>query len=263
MRKDQDFRGIKFASETVRNAYNEYKNFLDLKTSSLEPQELKVTHGDTTWHFNNLDEFLVEYFKSDSYSIFHSEPVGSGKRTLFGLRGTKDYATVSVELPTRESTESIFYQIVKDLDKSLLKPKPKPEIIFIGHGHDRQWMELRDHLRDHQKFQVATYEIEPRTPSLTQNVLQSMLDQSTIACLLFTGEITHDDGSLHARENVIHELGLFQGRLGFSKVIILLDEGVHEFSNIYGINQIRFSKGKIREAFGDIVATIKTIQQTT
>ena len=90
-----------------------------------------------------------------------------------------------------------------------------------------------------------------------------MLDQSTIACLLFTGEITHDDGSLHARENVIHELGLFQGRLGFSKVIILLEEGVHEFSNIYGINQIRFSKGKIREAFGDIVATIKTIQQTT
>ena len=134
MRKDQDFRGIKFASETVRNAYNEYKNFLDLKTSSLEPQELKVTHGDTTWHLNNLDEFLVEYIKSDSYSIFHSEPVGSGKRTLFGLRGTKDYATVSVELPTRESIESIFYQFVKDLDKSLLKPKPKPEIIFIGHG---------------------------------------------------------------------------------------------------------------------------------
>jgi Predicted nucleotide-binding protein containing TIR-like domain len=120
--------------------------------------------------------------------MFHSGRVSSGEQTLFAMRGSKDYASISVKLATRESIESVFYQFVKDLDKSLIRPKPKPEMIFIGHGHDRQWMELRDHLRDYQKFEVAIYEIEPRTGSLTQNILQSMLDQSTIACLLFTGE---------------------------------------------------------------------------
>jgi hypothetical protein len=39
--------------------------------------------------------------------------------------------------------------------------------------------------------------------------------------------------------------------------IVLLEEGVKEFSNILGINQIRFSKNRIRESFGDVLATIK------
>ena len=56
---------------------------------------------------------------------------------------------------------------------------------------------------------------------------------------------------------VIHELGLFQGRLGFTRAIVLLEEGVKEFSNILGINQLRFAKGRIKETFGDVLATIR------
>ncbi|MDY6866053.1 MAG: hypothetical protein SVY15_08820 [Halobacteriota archaeon] len=37
----------------------------------------------------------------------------------------------------------------------------------------------------------------------------------------------------------------------------ILEEGVKEFSNILGINQIRFSKGNIREVYGDVIASIK------
>jgi len=67
----------------------------------------------------------------------------------------------------------------------------------------------------------------------------------------------HSNGEFHARENVIHELGLFQGRLGFTRAIVLLEEGCQEFSNILGVNQICFTKGRIRETFGDILATIR------
>jgi len=62
---------------------------------------------------------------------------------------------------------------------------------------------------------------------------------------------------MRARQNVIHELGLFQGKLGFSRAIILLEEGTEQFSNIQGIEQIRFSKGNIRETFGEVLATIR------
>ena len=59
------------------------------------------------------------------------------------------------------------------------------------------------------------------------------------------------------QQNVVHEIGLFQGRLGFARGIILLEEGVEEFSNISGIEQIRFNTGRIRETFGEVVATIR------
>ena len=64
-----------------------------------------------------------------------------------------------------------------------------------------------------------------------------MLDRALFAFLVMTGEDQHGDGTTHARENVIHEAGLFQGRLGFEKAIILLEEGCAEFSNIHGLTK--------------------------
>jgi predicted nucleotide-binding protein len=64
-----------------------------------------------------------------------------------------------------------------------------------------------------------------------------------------TAEDEQADGTVHARQNVVHEAGLFQGRLGFKKAIILLEGGCEEFSNIEGLGQIRFPKGKIDAAF--------------
>ena len=60
-----------------------------------------------------------------------------------------------------------------------------------------------------------------------------------------TAEEEHVDGKLYARPNVMHEVGLFQGRLGFERAIVMMEEGCAEFSNIQGINQIRFPPGDV------------------
>jgi predicted nucleotide-binding protein len=52
-------------------------------------------------------------------------------------------------------------------------------------------------------------------------------------------------------------LGLFQGRLGFTKAIVLLEEGTEEFSNIHGVQQIRFPRGGIRQTFGDVLGVLR------
>jgi predicted nucleotide-binding protein len=57
---------------------------------------------------------------------------------------------------------------------------------------------------------------------------------------------------MHARENVIYEIGLFQGFFGFSRAIVLLEEGCEEFSNIQGVTQIRFPTGNIMACSEDI-----------
>jgi len=67
-----------------------------------------------------------------------------------------------------------------------------------------------------------------------------------------TGEDEQADGKVQARMNVVHEAGLFQGRLGFTRAILLIEDGCEEFSNIEGLGQIRFTKGNISTAFEEI-----------
>jgi predicted nucleotide-binding protein len=55
----------------------------------------------------------------------------------------------------------------------------------------------------------------------------------------------------------VHDVGLFQGRLGFSRAIVLIEEGCQEFSNIHGLGQIRFPKGNIAAIFEDIRAVLE------
>ena len=138
-----------------------------------------------------------------------------------------------------------------------VEPEPDPLKVFIGHGRDTQWRELKDHLTEQHGIEVEAYEVGPRAGMSVKDVLEKMLNRSTFAFIVLTGEDEHADGQLHARENVIHELGLFQGKLGFLKAIAILEEGVKEFSNILGVNQIRFGRGNIRSTFGDVLATLK------
>jgi predicted nucleotide-binding protein len=79
-----------------------------------------------------------------------------------------------------------------------------------------------------------------------------MLDDAAIGFLVLTGEDEQAEAKLHPRMNVVHEAGLFQGRLGFTKAIILLEDGCEGFSNIEGLGQIRFPKGNIQSAFEEI-----------
>ena len=72
-----------------------------------------------------------------------------------------------------------------------------------------------------------------------------------------TGEDEHPDGSLHARQNVIHEIGKCQDRFGSERAIILLEKGCEKFSNIDNVVYIPFAKGNIKETFGEVVKVLK------
>jgi predicted nucleotide-binding protein len=79
-----------------------------------------------------------------------------------------------------------------------------------------------------------------------------MLDAAAIAFLVMTAEDEMADGAAQARMNVVHEAGLFQGRLGFTKAILMLEEGCQEFSNVSGLGQIRFPRGNITAVFEEV-----------
>jgi len=216
-----------------------------------------INYGDEQWIFDSIDEFLAEYPNALTFylKIVISKP-GIGLDIQYSTPGR---FIVTISADDRKDIESIFKIFEKDLEKSRIiieNVVADPIKIFIGHGGNEQWRDLKDHLQDVHGFEVVAYEIGPRAGLSVKEILEEMLNKSSIAFLVLTGEDVKNYGELHARQNVVHELGLFQGKLGFRRAIALLEEGVTEFSNIYGVNQVRFSKGNIRETFGDVVAII-------
>lgn len=123
---------------------------------------------------------------------------------------------------------------------------------FIGHGRSPLWRELKDFIADRMKLPWDEFNREPVAGLATSDRLQTMMSQAGFAFLVMTAEEEHADGKLHARMNVVHEVGLFQGRLGLRRAIVLLEEGCAEFSNIVGLSQIRFPQGDIAARFEEI-----------
>ena len=157
-----------------------------------------------------------------------------------------------------------FVNHIQRLENETNQENRVPTKVFIGHGHSLAWRELKDFISDRLKLPWDEFSRLPVAGVPNTIRLAQMLDQACMAFLLMTAEDEDAEGNLHARENVIHEAGLFQGRLSFERAIILLEEGCQEFSNIEGLGQIRFPKGNISAVFEEIRRVLereKIIQQ--
>ncbi len=124
--------------------------------------------------------------------------------------------------------------------------------VFIGHGRSPLWRELKDFVQDRLHLEWEEFNREPTAGIATIERLQQMLDTACFAFLVMTAEDQHADATMHARENVVHEVGIFQGRLSFRKAIVILEEGCSVFSNITGLSQIRFPAGNISACFEEL-----------
>jgi predicted nucleotide-binding protein len=131
------------------------------------------------------------------------------------------------------------------------------QCVFIGHGRSPLWARLKLHLQDELGLHVVHFESESRTGESAGSILTEMLSEATFAILILTGEDETASGSMRARQNVIHEVGLFQSKLGFNKAILLRQEGVEDFTNLAGLQYIPFSDNKIEQAFYELGRTLK------
>ncbi len=156
------------------------------------------------------------------------------------------------------------------LIKAKLQPTPAPASstpnngrlasqnkVFIGHGRAAAWLELQRFFEARLHLEVVEFNSVPTAGTTIIDRLKAMMDAVGFAFLVMTAEDDVGDGSTRARQNVIHEIGLFQGRLGFDRAIILLEQGCAEFSNVSGLVYIPFPKGNIRAAFEEIRATLE------
>lgn len=258
MEKEKSYIECRFSAETIKEAMVVAKNTTpDSKDDLLS---LSVDHDDnSSWRYDTLEEFLADYRKFNGYASLRMYIA----EMEFGVRVRERETTVSMKTAKRSDIEEVFNVFEKYLNNSKLEPIPKPKpapikpVIFIGHGRNPAWRDLKDHLHDKHDLKIEAYETGARAGHTIRDILEDMITKSSFALLVLTNEDEQSDGAFRARQNVIHEAGLFQGNLGFSKAILLLEEGVEEFSNVQGVQYIRFSKNNIKETFGEILATLR------
>jgi hypothetical protein len=258
MEKAKNYEYTRFSADVVREAIEVFR----AKTNQGKPAwsvKMSAVVGDSEWHYDSLEEFFADYRKTHGKATYMEH---NGSHSV-GLRlyAFDERTSAEVAAPDRDSIEAVFEIFERHAVSSRLpapkKPLPDPPTIFIGHGGSSQWRDLKDHLHEKHAYPVEAYEIGARAGHAIRDVLNDMLSKSSFAILVMTGEDQTPDGGMRTRQNVVHEAGLFQGRLGFARAIVLLEKGVEEFSNIHGIDQIRFDKERIKETFGDVVATIR------
>jgi hypothetical protein len=246
------YRDVLFDSKSISDAERALRSLLP-NDANILPTIMTVEMDDAQWSYNTFEEFLAAADRGSAVVYL------SGDNSKFVLRVNKEedvgYTVVEITAPKREEIESVFSVFEGSIERCRMIPvKPVQGKIFIGHGRDGQWRDLKDHLQDKHDHQIVAYEVGSRTGHGIKSVLQEMLEESSVALLVMTGEDKTKQGTLRARQNVVHEAGLFQGKLGFTRVAILRERGTEEFSNLDGIQEIRFPKGKIRETFGDVLA---------
>lgn len=135
----------------------------------------------------------------------------------------------------------------------------KPRRIFISHGRSKDWHSVQAFIE--KDLKIETLELA-QEPSKGRSVLQKLVDESnncSFAVIVMTGDDEIEGNAPRARENVMHEIGFFQGKFGLENVCILYEEGTNIPSNIHGLVYVPFPKGYIDATFGALQREIKAV----
>lgn len=189
-----------------------------------------------------------------------SMAAGQGVRVPPHVMIKAEVASLKVPESICKKAASIALKAGSHLERKAKQKKSTDRIgtnVFIGHGRSSAWRELKDFVSDRLALPYDEFNRVPVAGVTNIARLSEMLDSAVVAFVIMTAEDELADGKMQARMNVIHEVGLFQGRLGFTRAIVLLEEGCEEFTNIQGLGQIRFPAGRISAIFEDIRAVLE------
>ena len=133
------------------------------------------------------------------------------KLRYVGSAGHAQFADVTREFISRLDTERRTGEL--------------PRGVFIAHGANPEWLAVQRFIED--RFQLPVYSFESRSWGGRQvtEALADYLERCSFAICVLTAEDFTGDGRRLARQNVVHEVGLFQGRHGFDRVLVLAEEG--------------------------------------
>ncbi|WP_324595280.1 nucleotide-binding protein, partial [Accumulibacter sp.] len=131
--------------------------------------------------------------------------------------------------------------------------------VFISHGHADDWLKVQAYIEKDVK--LGTRELAQEA-NMGNTIIEKLFDNARLcdsSVIVMTGDDVAHENVAKVRENVMHEIGFFQGSYGRGRVILLHEAGVNIPTNLGGVAVIPYPKGSITSIFYLLQRELKAI----
>lgn len=159
-------------------------------------------------------------------------------------------------------------RLVRDIDQifeiransELEQPKPQTvRRVFVTHGRSNDWRVVQAYIE--KDVGLPTIELAQEA-NMGRTLIEKLVDNAArcdSAVIVMTGDDVANEDEARVRENVMHEIGFFQGRYGRSFVVLLHEDGVNIPTNLSGVAYVPFPKGTIEAGLHVLQRELKAI----
>lgn len=218
-------------------------------------EEAKSLLIDTYTDIALIDLMLPPTYRTEGLELLHFV-IDKYPKTIPLLMTTKDRGTTELVSEAMKVGARYFFDKNSDLFEEKLTLRIKEVLmertnnIFISHGHNELLkLKLKDFIVTRLKRTPVILSEQPSKGLTIVEKLENVSEQCSFAIVLMTKDDEQKDGGVRARQNVIHEIGFFQGKYGRRNVVLLAERGVEFFSNISGIVRIEFDAANFETVF--------------
>ena len=174
-------------------------------------------------------------------------------------KGTTEIVSEAMRLGARDFIDKnnplFFDKLELVMEKVMHEAKAN---IFLSHGHNELLkLKLKDFLQSRLGRRTIILSEQPNLGLTVVEKLERVSQSCSFAVVLMTKDDELAEGGLRARQNVVHEIGFFQGRYGRNNVVLLAERDVEVFSNISGIVRIDFEADHFADVFEPLRSEIE------
>jgi predicted nucleotide-binding protein len=202
---------------------------------------------------------MLRKLRSDLYGDFQpikTEPELKMADASPGKPTPNHFSRAQAERLTRDIDQIFEIRANSELEQ------PKPESmrrVFITHGRSNDWRAVQPFIE--KDIGLSTIELA-QEPNIGRTIIEKLIDNAArcdSAVIVMTGDDVVNEDEARVRENVMHEIGFFQGRYGRSAVILLHEDGVNIPTNLAGVAYVPFPKGQIEAGFHVLQRELRAI----
>lgn len=214
-----------------------------LTRTTFAPEQVEHYFKQAAAHIDTLKMLLPDLYAE--FQVVETKPSMEMAASKPNVPASWHFSPAQMERLVRDIDQIFEVRANSELQAPVAQP---PRRVFISHGRSKDWLVVQPYIE--KDLRLATLELA-QEPNLGQTLIEKLVANAgrcDSAVIVMTGDDLAEDEA-RVRENVMHEIGYFQGCYGRRAVVLIHEDGVNVPSNLGGIVYVPFPKGSIETVF--------------